>query len=333
MINTLHNVIAGKVLSYLDLRTVLPFSMTSRKSKEDYELSLDVLVKTTQEKIDGLSKIDLSNPKSEEKEIGHYINIMLCMHKNKLMSERKKCLLISDDKRADCDGKIKAFRERAEEFVNKHMQAEITDLFELIEGKKTDEAITQIKDNPLLVFATDKGNSPLAIATDTFRSSLVHIAARFAQKEVVEVLVELGADVNKADGDGDAPLSIAAQTDHLDIVKALLAAGADVNKANGYDLTALHLAAGYGHVDVVEELIKHDVDLNQKDIDGCTALALAEKFGQTEVAKVLCAAKMARSIKMARSAIMVGGVTTPILLQKHLDNCGLQEGPEVMNVD
>ena len=36
---------------------------------------------------------------------------------------------------------------------------------------------------------------------------------------------------------------------------------------------------------------------------------------------------------MARSAIMVGGVTTPILLQKHLDNFVLQEGQEVMNVD
>jgi len=160
MINKLPNEIAAEVLSCLDLPTVLAFSMTSRKSMEDYKFCLDVLAKETLEKIDDFPKITLSNlnSKSVGKENGHYINMMLWMHKNRLMSERNKCLLISDDKRADCDGKIKAFRDKAEKFINEHMQAEITDLFKLIEGNNTDKAITQIKDNPLLVFGTNDLN-------------------------------------------------------------------------------------------------------------------------------------------------------------------------------
>ena len=49
-----------------------------------------------------------------------------------------------------------------------------------------------------------------------------------------QAAVALGGviDVNEADADGRTPLSMAAYKGHGDVVKDLLGAGADVNKAN-----------------------------------------------------------------------------------------------------
>jgi ankyrin repeat protein len=39
--------------------------------------------------------------------------------------------------------------------------------------------------------------------------------------EVVRALVEGGADINKADNDGDAPLQIASRKEHPEIIRLL----------------------------------------------------------------------------------------------------------------
>ena len=50
-INKLPHEIMCEVLSYLDLRTVLAFSKTSRESKKDYTFFLDVLAQPTLKKL------------------------------------------------------------------------------------------------------------------------------------------------------------------------------------------------------------------------------------------------------------------------------------------
>ena len=46
-----------------------------------------------------------------------------------------------------------------------------------------------------------------------------------------ERLIELGADINKAQDNGATPLFMAAETGHEAVLRALIEAGADVNKA------------------------------------------------------------------------------------------------------
>ena len=54
--------------------------------------------------------------------------------------------------------------------------------------------------------------------------------------EVVRVLVEKGADINKARNDGATPLHVASQNGHADVVRILVERGADINKweSGGY---------------------------------------------------------------------------------------------------
>eukprot|EP00740_Mantoniella_antarctica_P021007 CAMPEP_0198679328 /NCGR_PEP_ID=MMETSP1468-20131203/2517_1 /TAXON_ID=1461545 /ORGANISM="Mantoniella sp, Strain CCMP1436" /LENGTH=69 /DNA_ID=CAMNT_0044417869 /DNA_START=14 /DNA_END=220 /DNA_ORIENTATION=+ len=68
--------------------------------------------------------------------------------------------------------------------------------------------------------AADNGVTPLQMATQN------------GHLTVVKVLLEAGADANKALNDGFTPLQVAAQCGHPAVVKVLLEAGADANKAD-----------------------------------------------------------------------------------------------------
>ena len=72
----------------------------------------------------------------------------------------------------------------------------------------------------------------------------LHEAIREGDIKRVEALLlsSNGADANKQDNDGEAPLHCAAYNGHLEIVKLLLDAGADVNMQDNM-VTPLHWAA------------------------------------------------------------------------------------------
>ena len=64
---------------------------------------------------------------------------------------------------------------------------------------------------------------------------------------MLRALIELGADVNKANNDGLTPLYVGAQEGHEAMVRALIELGADINKASDKGVTPLHIAAQKGH--------------------------------------------------------------------------------------
>ena len=61
-----------------------------------------------------------------------------------------------------------------------------------------------------------------------------------------ERLIELGADINKAQDNGATPLFMAAQTGYEVVVRTLIEAGADINKAKDTGATPLFVAAEEG---------------------------------------------------------------------------------------
>ena len=85
-------------------------------------------------------------------------------------------------------------------------------------------------------------------------------AATKGHKEVVQVLIDGGADPNWANEWGETPLHSAASEGHKDVVQLLLGRGADPNKATGYGSTPLHRAARSGHKDVVKLLLDRGAD-------------------------------------------------------------------------
>ena len=135
---------------------------------------------------------------------------------------------------------------------------------------------TLVKGNPGLVFNKDEGGfTPL------------HWAASSGHKDVAELLLAHGADVNAKNNNGSTPLHFAAALGHKDVAELLLAHGADVNAKNKGGSTPLHFAAALGHKDVAELLLAHGADVNAKNNNGWTPLYYAVSGGHKDVAQLL----------------------------------------------
>ncbi|WP_349966882.1 ankyrin repeat domain-containing protein [Wolbachia endosymbiont of Armadillidium arcangelii] len=94
--------------------------------------------------------------------------------------------------------------------------------------------------------------------------------------------------VDKIDNeDGHTPLHWAAKNNHFNIVETLLNRGANINVVDELKRTPLHLAAMEGHKDVVKILLNQGAGVNAVDRFKKTPLILAAYKGCTEVAKVL----------------------------------------------
>lgn len=76
----------------------------------------------------------------------------------------------------------------------------------------------------------------------TGRTAL-HIAAVNGHKELVAMMISMGANVNPQDAKGDTPLHLAAAMNHEKTVKALLAASPDRSIRNNQGKTAADVAA------------------------------------------------------------------------------------------
>ena len=67
--------------------------------------------------------------------------------------------------------------------------------------------------------------------TDVYTSRL-HQLLQSGDSENVKIILQLGADVNGQNEDGNTPLTVAVQNDNLNCVLELISAGANVNATN-----------------------------------------------------------------------------------------------------
>jgi ankyrin repeat protein len=96
--------------------------------------------------------------------------------------------------------------------------------------------------------------------------------------------------INDRDGNGETPLHVAAKKGHKEIAELLLLVGADVNTQSvpSVGLTPLHFAVIHGHDDVVDMLIKAGAEIDAKGrYCGETPLLLAALFGRVRVLDML----------------------------------------------
>ncbi len=119
---------------------------------------------------------------------------------------------------------------------------------------------------------------------DARGNPLLTIAVRSQFPEIVGILLEAGADVNRLSGDrGYSPLMDAAQKGDLAIVEILLSHGADPNIRSRDGQTALILSAGRGDVPMCRALVKRGADPNVSDKLGMSASGYAKLFGNGEL--------------------------------------------------
>ncbi|XP_026995835.2 poly [ADP-ribose] polymerase tankyrase-1 isoform X2 [Tachysurus fulvidraco] len=108
------------------------------------------------------------------------------------------------------------------------------------------------------------------------KSTPLHFAAGFGRKDVVEHLLQTGANVHARDDGGLIPLHNACSFGHAEVVSLLLCQGADPNARDNWNYTPLHEAAIKGKIDVCIVLLQHGADANIRNTDGKSALDLAE---------------------------------------------------------
>lgn len=114
----------------------------------------------------------------------------------------------------------------------------------------------------------------------------VYVAARHGHADVLQLLVDAGADVNVYTSDGRGPLHIA--HDSPEVARVLLKKGADVNHASLFG-SPLSYASGRNWPEVVKVYLQHkEIELEMiEDEDGLTALGRALYHGNTEIVRLL----------------------------------------------
>ena len=97
----------------------------------------------------------------------------------------------------------------------------------------------------------------------------IHEVARFGNIEAVKQHIAAGVDVDaKQKYTRKTPLDCAAVWDRKEVAELLIGKGADVNAKGDGGKTPLHWAAQYGSKEVAELLISKGADVNAKGADG-----------------------------------------------------------------
>jgi cell wall assembly regulator SMI1 len=113
-----------------------------------------------------------------------------------------------------------------------------------------------------------------------YERPLLGVAAEACNLEIVQLLVERGADINIGQRRGErTPLFWACwgMGEKLPLVRWLVEHGADVNALTAFDGTPLHSAVMWEHGDVIRYLLAHGADPGIKDASGHSAAALGRK--------------------------------------------------------
>jgi len=151
--------------------------------------------------------------------------------------------------------------------------------------------------NTLLIIASQKGYTDIVKVLldkgaevdrpDSENFTALHAASEKGNADIVKMLLDKGANVNYLNGGIFTALYIASEVGNADIVKMLLDKGADVNSLNDEKFTALYIASINGYADIVKMLLDKGADVNYLNGGIFTALYVASENGHADIVKML----------------------------------------------
>jgi len=126
-------------------------------------------------------------------------------------------------------------------------------------------------------------NPELLNVKDVQGSTPLLVAAYNGQKDVVDFLIEKGADLNSLNNYKYTPFHYSILRRHIEVAEMIIKAGADPNIANVWGYTPLHTCAGRNFIKEAEFLIKNKAVVNTKNEIGETPLFSAVKSKQRDM--------------------------------------------------
>lgn len=145
------------------------------------------------------------------------------------------------------------------------------------------------QNSTILTILLDHVKTKPSAATLDGPSSREHplfIATRKGSKEMVQMLISYGANLNIRNRKGQSLLHQAAIKGHSDILQTFLDYNMiPINATDTRGATALHLAAKHGHKSIVKILLAFpNIEINSRDADEVTPLCIAIREDQQSAA-------------------------------------------------
>ena len=129
------------------------------------------------------------------------------------------------------------------------------------------------------------------------KASVLHFAVENCSIEVVQLLIDVGANVEAETKDLKTPLYWAAGAGRKDILEALVKNGARVDRTSSEKQTALFEAVGQGNKESVLYLLEQGVDVNACDKQGETVLHESIRRDDRAITDLLLKHKADKTIK------------------------------------
>jgi ankyrin repeat protein len=123
--------------------------------------------------------------------------------------------------------------------------------------------------------------------TDAYGCTALHLAASRGHVNVVELLIMEAVVIEAETRLGKTALWVSADNGHLQTTLLLLEKGAKVNARAGNQMTALHVAAQKGDVEIASLLMSYGADIDARDASMKTALHYACEGGYVNVVELL----------------------------------------------
>ena len=165
--------------------------------------------------------------------------------------------------------------------VNAFCVENLEDLFNKIKAGDATAVRKIITKNPSLLNDKDEyDTTPLMMAFDR------------KNEEIMQILLELGADIDAQDSYGDTILNTAAMTGNLKMVQFIVQSPKhpNINTQNNKGNTPLMSAVKSEHGDVADYLLKYHADVTLKNTAGETALLIAIEgadYDNSDIVKAL----------------------------------------------
>ncbi|XP_039243973.1 ankyrin repeat domain-containing protein 17 isoform X8 [Pipra filicauda] len=124
--------------------------------------------------------------------------------------------------------------------------------------------------------------------TESNHDTALTLACAGGHEELVQTLLERGANIEHRDKKGFTPLILAATAGHVGVVEILLDNGADIEaQSERTKDTPLSLACSGGRQEVVELLLARGANKEHRNVSDYTPLSLAASGGYVNIIKIL----------------------------------------------